>query len=62
MIEELKKAVNRGEPVARNPWVRNLNGGDQREHHGPIKETLWPWSSSETARSNALLIGERKAT
>ena len=30
MTEERKEAVNRGEPVARNPQVRNLNGGRSR--------------------------------
>ena len=30
MTEKLKEAVNRGEPVARNPYLRNLNGGRSR--------------------------------
>ena len=68
MTEELKKqstgaSLQRG---TRRAGISNEEGADQkRGHHGPCRETrsYWPWSSSETVRSNAcLLIGERKAT
>ena len=52
-----KKAVNRGEPAARNPWsgILSEEGADQMESTmDPIIETR------ETVRSNAcLLIGAR---
>ena len=36
MTEELKKAVNRSEPVARNPQARNLNGGRGRSKDSTV--------------------------
>ena len=44
VTEKLKKAVNRGEPVARNPQGRNLNGrsrgpkGQEANFHPDISE------------------------
>ena len=43
MTEELKEAVNRGEPVARNPLVRNLNRGRSRSRDStmdPLKKPV----------------------
>ena len=63
-----KKAVNRGEPVARNPQGRNLNRGRCRSRRKAPwtrkrNKFLKAWSSSETKGSTAcLLVGERKAT
>ena len=43
VTEELKEAVNRDEPVARNPYVRNLNGGRSRSKEStmdPLKKPV----------------------